>query len=153
MPENIFKQVALDILRLHQRTARSLFAAQGGQDCKIYDAPYAALDGRYYIALPDCACHSPKNCILLIEDEAAQSRLSWVAETRRIKPHCNLYYRALSVLQRKMRRCDAWFDGECSLFELTPKKGRLTAGVHDLPLSPHDLEKALYPQRILQQPF
>ncbi len=94
MPENIFQQVSLDILRLHQHTIRSLLATQCCDDCEVHDAVYVTLDGRYYVWLP-CMGKSeqPQTGILLIEDEDSHSRLSWVASTREVKQKDSLYSR------------------------------------------------------------
>lgn len=148
MPESIFKQVSLDILRLHQQTIRSLLATQGCEQCEVHDAVYITLDGRYYVWLP---CMLDKNQsdtgILLIEDETSQARLSWVARTREVKKKDSLYQRVSSALQRRMQRTKGKFNqAACNcLLELTPQQGRLTTGSKDLSLSPHDLMKALYP--------
>ena len=45
MPENIFQQVSLDILRLHQHTIRSLLATQCCDDCEVHDAVYVIMFG------------------------------------------------------------------------------------------------------------
>lgn len=148
MPENIFKQVSLDILRLHQHTVRSLLATQSCGDCEIHDAVYVTLDGRYYLGLPCMPSEEPSDTgILLIEDEVSQARLSWVARTRQVKQKDNLYRRVSSALQRRLERSKgnpAQAAPAC-LLELTPQQGRLTTGSKDLSLSPHDLMKALYP--------
>ncbi|MCP1659720.1 pyridoxamine 5'-phosphate oxidase family protein [Neisseria perflava] len=148
MPESIFKQVSLDILRLHQQTLRSLLATQGCEHCEIHDAVYITLNGRYYVWLP--CMPSEKPCatgILLIEDEASNTRLSWVADTREVKQKDSLYQRVSAALQRRMRRTKEKFHqaADACLLELTPQQGRLTTGSKDLSLSPHDLVKALYP--------
>ena len=44
MPESIFKQVSLDILRLHQQTIRSLLSTQCFNDCEVHDFFYITLD-------------------------------------------------------------------------------------------------------------
>ncbi len=148
MPESIFKQVSLDILRLHQHTIRSLLATQGCGDCEIHEAVYVTLDGRYYVGLPCMPSESPSDTgILLIEDEASQARLSWVARAREIKQKNNLYQRVSSALQRRLERNKGKHShaAPSCLLELTPQQGRLTTGSKDLSLSPHDLMKALYP--------
>jgi len=148
MPENIFQQVSLDILRLHQHTIRSLLATQCCDDCEVHDAVYVTLDGRYYVWLP-CMGKSeqPQTGILLIEDEDSHSRLSWVASTREVKQKDSLYSRVVSVLQRKMQKAKEKFihASDARLLELTPQQGRLTTKSKDLSLSPYDLMKALYP--------
>lgn len=148
MPESIFKQVSLDILRLHQQTVRSLLATQCCNDCEVHDAIYVTLDGRYYVWLP-CMTEAkqPQTGILLIEDEDSHARLSWVASTREVKQKDSLYNRVVSALQRKMQRTKNKFNqtADARLLELTPQQGRLTTDSKDLSLSPHDLVKALYP--------
>ena len=52
MPESIFKQVSLDILRLHQQAIRSLIATKCCDECEVHDAVFITLDGRYYVWLP-----------------------------------------------------------------------------------------------------
>ncbi|PSJ80400.1 hypothetical protein [Neisseria iguanae] len=148
MPENIFKQVSLDILRLHQQTIRSLLATQGCDDCEIHDAMYVTLDGRYYVGLPCMPSENPSDTgILLIEDEVSQARLSWVARTREVKQKDNLYQRVINALQRRLERSKGKHSQAAPtyLLELTPQQGRLTTGSKDLSLSPYDLMKALYP--------
>ena len=148
MPESIFKQVSLDILRLHQQAIRSLIATQGCEQCEVHDAVFVTLDGRYYVWLP-CfnEAEQAKTGILLIEDEKSQARLSWVASTREVKQKDSLYSRVVSALQRKMQKTKNKFNQAAGahLLELTPQQGRLTTGSKDLSLSPHDLMKALYP--------
>ncbi|WP_165088831.1 pyridoxamine 5'-phosphate oxidase family protein [Neisseria yangbaofengii] len=148
MPESIFKQVSLDILRLHQHTIRSLLATQGCGNCEIHDSVYVTMDGRYYVGLPCMPSENPSDTgILLIEDEVSQARLSWVARTREVKQKDNLYQRASNALQRRLERSRGRHSrtAPACLLELTPQQGRLTTGSKDLSLSPHDLMKALYP--------
>ncbi|WP_416192294.1 pyridoxamine 5'-phosphate oxidase family protein [Neisseria sp. CCUG12390] len=148
MPESIFKQVSLDILRLHQQSIRSLLAVQGCNDCEIHDAVYVTLDGRYYVGLPCMPSENPSDTgILLIEDEVSQARLSWIARTREVKQKDNLYRRVSSALQRRLERSKSKHTAAvpACLLELTPQQGRLTTGSKNLSLSPHDLMKALYP--------
>ena len=147
MPESIFKQVSLDILRLHRETFRSLLATQCCDDCEIHDAVYVTLNGRYYVWLPCVSEKCPKTGILLIEDEAANIRLSWVAGTREIKQKDSVYSRVVSALQRKMQKARQKFHQQSGayLLELTPQQGRLTTDSKDFSLSPNDLMKALYP--------
>ena len=45
MPESIFKQVSLDILRLHQQAIRSLIATKCCDECEVHDAVFITLDG------------------------------------------------------------------------------------------------------------
>lgn len=153
MPESIFKQISLDILRLHQHTIRSLFATQQHNDTEIHDAVYITLDGRYYIWLPETAKNSAKTGILLIEDEHSRSRLSWITSARTVKQKDSLYNRVLHAIERRMQRTKNAFNrtaGAC-LLELTPQQGRLTTGNNkDFTLSPSDLVRALYP--VTQQP-
>ena len=148
MPESIFKQVSLDILRLHQQTIRSLLATQCSNDCEVHDGFYITLDGRYYVWLP-CMnkAEQVEAGILLIEDETSDIRLSWVANTREVQKKDSLYEKVVSALQRRLRQTKNKFiqAKDTCLLELTPKQGRLTTGSRDLSLSPHDLMKALYP--------
>ncbi|ASK26496.1 hypothetical protein [Neisseria chenwenguii] len=148
MPESIFKQVSLDILRLHQRAVRSLIATQGCTECEVHDAVFVTVEGRYYVWLPCMPSENPTHTgILLIEDEETQARLSWVAETREVKRKDSLYRRATAALQQKMQRTKNRFHQAATnyLLELTPRQGRLTTNNRDLSLSPNDLAKALYP--------
>ncbi|STZ76557.1 hypothetical protein [Bergeriella denitrificans] len=148
MPESIFKQVSLDILRLHQHTLRSLLATQGCGDCEIHDAVYMTLDGRYYLWLPRTPSEKPSCAgILLIEDESACIRLSWVADMRPVRRKDNLYRRVSTLLQRRMQRAKDKFHqaADACLLELTPQQGRLSTGGREIALSPCDLVKALYP--------
>lgn len=148
MPESIFKQISLDILRLHQHTIHSLLATQCCNDTEVYDAVYVTLDGRYYVWLQNSASiDKPQTGILLIEDEVSQSRLSWITTTREVKQKDSLYTRAISAIQRKMQRTTDKFTQakDLRLIELTPQQGRLTTGNNDFSLSPYDLKKALYP--------
>ena len=62
MPESIFKQVSLDILRLHQQAIRSLIATKYCDECEVHDAVFITLDGRYYVWLP-CMGKSPQSSI------------------------------------------------------------------------------------------
>ncbi len=148
MPESIFKQVSLDILRLHQQAISSLIATKCCDECEVHDAVFITLDGRYYVWLP-CMGKSPQSetGILLIEDEDGNTRLSWVAGTREVKQKDSLYNRVVSALQRKMQRTKNKFiqSANARLLELTPQQGRLTTNSKDFSLSPHDLMKALYP--------
>lgn len=148
MPESIFKQISLDILRLHQHTIRSLFATQYHNDTEIHDAVYITLDGRYYVWLPKTAENSTETGILLIEDEYSHSRLSWITTARTVKQKDSLYNRVLNAIERRMLRTKNSFNrtaGAC-LLELTPQQGRLTTGSNkDFTLSHSDLVKALYP--------
>ncbi len=148
MPESIFKQVSLDILRLHQQTIRSLLATQCCNDCEVHDVFYITLDGRYYVWLPGMnKAEQVEAGILLIEDETSDIRLSWVANTRKVQKKDSLYEKVVSALQRRLRQTKNKFiqAKDTCLLELTPKQGRLTRGSRDLSLSPHDLLKALYP--------
>lgn len=148
MPESIFKQVSLDILRLHQHTIRSLFATQNCDDCEIHHAAYITLNGRYYVWLPYKPSENPQHTgILLIEDEQSSTRLSWIALTRQVKQQDSLYHRVCAALQRRLHRTKKPFRQavDACLLELTPQQGRLTTAEQDLSLSPHDLMKALYP--------
>lgn len=148
MPESIFKQVSLDILRLHQQTIRSLLATRSCEHCEVHNAVYTTLDGRYYVWLP---CMSSGNqsdtSILLIENEISQTRLSWITRTRELRQKDSLYRRASGALQRRLLRTKVKLNQAVHpcLLELTPQQGRLTTSGKDLSLSPHDLVKALYP--------
>ncbi len=148
MPESIFKQVSLDILRLHQQAIRSLTPPSVATNAKYMTQYSFTLDGRYYVWLP-CMGKSPQSetGILLIEDEDGNTRLSWVAGTREVKQKDSLYNRVVSALQRKMQRTKNKFiqSTNARLLELTPQQGRLTTNSKDFSLSPHDLMKALYP--------
>ncbi|MBF0804881.1 MULTISPECIES: pyridoxamine 5'-phosphate oxidase family protein [unclassified Neisseria] len=150
MPENIFKQVSLDILRLHQKAVHTLLATQCSGCPEIHDAVFVTLNGRYYVWLTESPQSDPKTGILLIEAEGTPTRLSWVARARRLKKKDRLYCRAAAALQRRINpdqaaSCPA--DSPC-LLELTPQQGRLTVNDNrDFTLMPSDLMKALYPAK------
>ncbi|UOO82574.1 pyridoxamine 5'-phosphate oxidase family protein [Uruburuella testudinis] len=157
MPESIFKQVSLDILRLHQHTARSLLAVQHADEAEIHDAVYVTLEGRYYVLLPDTAapCDALTG-IFLIEADDEQARLSWVATTRAVQRKDTLYRRALAALQRRVQQTKQSLNQAANscLLELTPQQGRLTISDNkDFALSPHDLMKALYPAAYNMEKF
>lgn len=149
MPESIFKQVSLDILRLHQQTFRSLLATQGGDGAEVHDAVYATLDGHYYVLLPEAPAQSGMQPgIFLIENDITAARLSWVAQTRPVQQKSGLHRRAIAALQRRMRQTKQTLDqaANACLLELIPQQGRLTiSNDRDFALSPADLMKALYP--------
>lgn len=149
MPESIFQQVSLDILRLHQHTARSLLAVPHDEAAEIHDAVFAMIEGRYYMLVPQSAALCDKRTgILLIETDDAQARISWVASARTIQHKSNIYRRALAALQRRVQQTKQSLNqaAEACLLELTPQQGRLTTcDNRDFALSPHDLMKALYP--------
>ena len=85
MPESIFKQVSLDILRLHQQTCHTLLATQSSDSTEIHEAVYVTLDGRYYVLLPQAPeAEALQSGILLIETDDAHARLSWVASARAV---------------------------------------------------------------------
>ncbi|OSI07159.1 putative lipoprotein [Neisseria animaloris] len=149
MPENIFKQVSLNILRLHQQTVHSLLATQCSDVTEIHDAVYVTLNGKYYVWLPQTPQKdSQETSILLIEDTDAQARLSWITTIRTIKQKDSLYSRVIEALQRRMRHTTNKLiqAADACLLELTPQQGRLTVDENrDFTLSPADLMKALYP--------
>lgn len=149
MPENIFKQISLDILRLHQHTYRLLLATQCSNCAKVHESVYVTLDGNYYVWLPQASIpEESRQGIFLIEDDTTQARLSWVADARTINPKNSLYSRALHALQRRIRHTkDSLIQvANACLLELTPLQGRLTIGNNkDFTLCAGDLHKALYP--------
>ncbi len=149
MPENIFKHIALDILRLHQQTCRSLLATQCRHCTEVCEVPFVTLDGRYYVLLPQAPdADDPQAGILLIEADDAQARLSWVATTRAVQQKSSLYRRAIEALQRRVQhgKHSLTQAANACLLELTPQQGRLTLQQdYDFTLSPADLVKALYP--------
>ena len=149
MPESIFKQVSLDILRLHQQTCHTLLATQSSDSTEIHEAVYVTLDGRYYVLLPQAPeAEALQSGILLIETDDAHARLSWVASARAVAQKSSLYRRALSALHRRMRHTKQSLSQAAytCLLELTPQQGRLTIDENrDFALSPADLMKALYP--------
>ena len=105
MPESIFQQVSLDILRLHQHTARSLLAVPHDEAAEIHDTVFAMIEGRYYMLVPQSAALCDKRTgILLIETDDAQARISWVASARTIQHKSNIYRRALAALQRRVQQ-------------------------------------------------
>ncbi|MDO5640349.1 MAG: pyridoxamine 5'-phosphate oxidase family protein [Neisseria sp.] len=146
MPENIFKQISLDILRLHQQTCRTLLATHDSNATQVREAVYVTIDGRYYVLLPQISeTQAPQSGILLIEADDAQARLSWVASARPVKQKSSLYRRALEALQRRVLHTRHPAADAC-LLELTPQQGRLTLRQNrDFALSPADLVRALYP--------
>lgn len=150
MPENIFKQVSLDILRLHQKAAHTLLATQCRGCPQIHNAVFVTLNGRYYVWLAENLQNEPETGILLIEAEDDATRLSWIAAARRVKKRDGLYNRATAALKRRIKpetEISARTDDSC-LLELTPQKGRLTIKDNrDFTLSPSDLMKALYPAK------
>ncbi|MDO4906529.1 pyridoxamine 5'-phosphate oxidase family protein [Neisseria sp.] len=150
MPESIFKQVSLDILRLHQKAVRTLLATGCSGSPEIHDAVFVTLNGRYYVWLSESPQNEPETGILLIEAEDAPTRLSWVAGARKLKKQDSLYRRAAAALQRRISptRAKSCQTGCPCLLELTPQQGRLTVGDNrDFTLSPSDLMKALYPAK------
>ena len=148
-PKVFFKQVSLDILRLHQQTIRSLIATKCCDECEVHDAVFITLDGRYYVWLP-CGGKSPQSetGILLIEDEDGNTRLSWVAGTR--SQTKTVYTTALFPPCKEKCSTKNKFiqSANARLLELTPQQDRLTTNSKDFSLSPHDLMKALYPANI-----
>ena len=127
MPESIFQQVSLDILRLHQHTARSLLAVPHDEAAEIHDAVFAMIEGRYYMLVPQSAALCDKRTgILLIETDDAQARISWVASARTIQHKSNIYRRALAALQRRVQQTKQSLNqaAEACLLELTPQQGQ-----------------------------
>lgn len=105
MPESIFKQISLDILKLHRDSVYSLLATSGC-NCQVHEAAYVNIDGKYYIALScEPEVGEVKTGILLIEDESRNLRLSWVGSARELDRKDSVYKRALSALSRKLGRC------------------------------------------------
>ncbi|OSI13937.1 hypothetical protein [Neisseria dumasiana] len=150
MPESIFKQISLDILRLHQKAVHSLLATQCSDCPEIHSAVFITLNGRYYVWLE----HNPQNeldtGILLIETEDASTRLSWITSARTVEQKDKLHRRVTAALQRRLRATKETFiqAANSRLIELTPRQGRLTtADNRDYTLSPSDLMKALYPAK------
>lgn len=45
MPESIFKQISLDILKLHRDSVYSLLATSGC-NCQVHEAAYVNIDGK-----------------------------------------------------------------------------------------------------------
>ncbi|QEY25704.1 pyridoxamine 5'-phosphate oxidase family protein [Neisseria zalophi] len=150
MPESIFKQISLDILRLHQRAVHSLLATQCSDCPEVYDTVFVIVDGRYYVGLPEELQNEPFKGILLIENEDTETRLSWVATARTVKRKENTYNRVLKALQRRVQSTKETFIQAANfcLLELTPQQGCLTvSNERDYMLSPSDLMKALYPAK------
>ena len=150
MPENIFKQISLDILRLHQKAVHSLLATQCSNCPEIHNAVFITLNGRYYVWLDQNPQNEPDTGILLIETEDASTRLSWVASARTVKQKDRLHQRVTAALQRRLQATKETFiqAANSCLLELTPQQGRLTtADNRDFTLSPSDLMKALYPAK------
>ena len=156
MPESIFKQIALDILRLHQHTNRSLLAVQHSNSTKIHDTVYATLNGRYYVMLPAQQHADSRQSIFLIETENSDARLSWIADTHHIQQKGTLYRRALAALCNRMAQTKLPTDcnRNACLVELVPQQGLFTLGNNqDFVLSPIDLVKALYPAASRKEAF
>ncbi|MFV2029957.1 pyridoxamine 5'-phosphate oxidase family protein [Neisseria sp. S1] len=149
MPENIFKQISLDILRLHQHTYRLLLATQCNNSAEVHESVYVTLDGNYYVWLPQADIpYRNRQGIFLIEDNANQARLSWIADTKAISPKSSLYSRALHTLQQRIRHTkDSLIQvANTHLLELIPLQGRFTIGnSQDFTLCAGDLHRALYP--------
>lgn len=141
MSESVFWSLAPEILKLHRQSAYSLFAS-GSQ---IHNAASVNVDGLYYMWLEDSAENlgSTQPGILLIEDEAAHVRISWIATARKVGRKDSVYRRALATLKRRLKN-----DGskQGCLVELVPQHGRLTIdNSENFTLSPLDLLRALYP--------
>lgn len=150
MPESIFKQISLDILRLHQKAVYSLLATQCSGCPEIHNAAFITLNGRYYLWLDHNPQNEPDTGILLIETEDASMRLSWVASARAVKQKDSMHQRVTAALQRRLSATKDTFIEAANncLLELTPQQGRLTtADNRDFMLSPSDLMKALYPAK------
>ena len=154
MSETMFKLFAPDILQLHRQIFSSWLAVSPAKDKgepAVFSSVYAHIDGHYYFALPEqCPALDRQNGIVLIENEKADIRLSWVGRTREVSCKECVYREACAVLQR---RCggEADFDENCRLLELDPEQGHLSiSGKYDSALSPNLLQRALYPaaQRI-----
>ena len=147
MPESIFKQISLDILRLHRDSVHSLLATSGC-NCQVHEAAYVNIEGKYYIS-PSCEPEvgEVKTGILLIEDESRSLRLSWVGSARELDRKDSVYKRALSALSRKMERCKDKLHTAVQpfLLELVPEKGRFSVGDEEVWISQNDLVRALYP--------
>ncbi|MDO4878633.1 MAG: hypothetical protein Q3966_04975 [Neisseria sp.] len=149
MPEPMFKLFALDILQLHQQTTSSWFAlpqTENTDETAVFSSTYAHLDGHYYFAVPEqCPALDKQNGIVLIEDEEADIRLSWIGRTREVSCKECVYQDACAVLQRRCRQSSD-FDGPCRLLELCPEQGHLSiSDKYDAALSPQLLQRALYP--------
>lgn len=141
MSESVFWSLAPEILKLHRQSAYSLFAA-GSQ---IHDAALVNVDGLYYMWLDNAAesLGEAQRGILLIEDEAEHTRISWIATAREVGRRDSVYRRALSALSRRLKGSG----GKTGrLVELAPQQGRLTIdNTQDFMISPRDLMRALYP--------
>lgn len=147
MPESIFKQISLDILKLHRDSVYSLLATSGC-NCQVHEAAYVNIDGKYYISLScEPEVGEVKTGILLIEDESRNLRLSWVGSARELDRKDSVYKRALSALSRKLGRCKDRLHTAVQpfLLELVSEKGRFSVGDEEVWISRNDLVRALYP--------
>lgn len=149
MPEPMFKLFALDILQLHQQTTSSWLAlpqAEDADETAIFNSAYAHVDGHYYFAVPEqCPALDQKNGIVLIEDEKADIRLSWIGRTREVSCKECVYRDACAVLRRRCGQTTD-FDDRHRLLELRPEQGHLSiSDKYDAALSPELLQRALYP--------
>ncbi len=145
MSEPLFQQFARDILQLHQRTVISWLAVPQAEDTAVFTSPYAHIDGCYYFAIPDsCPSLQPQNGIVLIEDENAEIRLSWIGSTREVSCKECVYQDACAALQRRGHYASHIENSR--LLELCPQQGHLSIPNQcDSALSPQLLQRALYP--------
>ena len=149
MSETMFKLFALDILQLHRQTYSSWLAvpqAEDGAEPAVFCSVYAHVDGHYYFAVPEqCPALNRQNGIVLIEDEEADIRLSWIGRTREVSCKECVYRDACAALRRRCREAEG-IDCNCRLLELCPEQGRLSiSDKFDSALSPQLLQRALYP--------
>ena len=87
----------------------------------------------------------PYPSIVLIEDEEADIRLSWIGRTREVSCKECVYRDACAALRRRCREAEG-IDCNCRLLELCPEQGRLSiSDKFDSALSPQLLQRALYP--------
>ncbi|EGV38591.1 TPA: hypothetical protein ACFP4Q_000111 [Neisseria weaveri] len=146
MPENIFKQISSDILKLHQQTAHLFIAMQSGKQPVIEKTEYVTFDGKYYMLTPQNL--PEQQAIVLIEAEQEQTRLSWITTNKILSRQDNRYNNVVHSLQRRIKQTKKNLQQsvDMHLLELTPQLGRLMLDTErDFTLSPSDLVKALYP--------
>lgn len=145
MGEPWFQQIARNILRLHQQTTVSWLAVPQAEDTAVFNGFYVHIDGCYYFALPhQCPRLRQQQGIVLIEDEQAEMRLSWVGDTREVSCREYLYQTVCAALKRRGCQADALKNSR--LLELCPQQGHLSMpNQYDSALSPQLLQRALYP--------
>lgn len=145
MPDNIFKLVALDILRLHRHCTQLLLALTEAGQPSVSRCIYAISGNCYYALLPEKAPETPsEQGIMLIRSHDLATQISWVADAQIIQPKDRRYKNAIAAIKRRLPEYEA-VSSPC-LLELTPRHGRLiTAEENNFAITAEDLKRALYP--------